>query len=347
MKLAIIGAGVAGLAAARTLRQSWPELSVTVYEKRAGVGGRVATSRRAGYAFDHGAQYLKTATPELLRLVTQELPAGELYDIAKPVWVFNGAGTIAEGDPAQNADPKWTYHSGLNLLSKLLAEQITVRNETEIAALKHHEADQQWALIDANGVTLDMVDYVLLTPPAPQTAALLAASDFDAGLKQALLAALAPVSYRRCISLAYAYERRIERQFYALVNTDRAHPISWLALEHDKGPQRCPPGHSLLLAQMAPPFSIEHWETPTEIVAPIVAHQISTLLGEALGEPLWCDRHDWQYALPDGRTDQAVLAHAGQGLFFAGDYAAGQGRVHLAIESGWQAARAVIGRVTE
>jgi len=45
-----------------------------------------------------------------------------------------------------------------------------------------------------------------------------------------------------------------------------------------------------------------------------------------------------RYALPAGSADFARLNHTGSGLFFAGDYVAGQGRVHLAIESGRQVA---------
>ena len=59
MKLAIIGAGVAGLAAARALRQRRPDLAITIYEKSRGLGGRVATGRRDGYIFDHGAQNMR------------------------------------------------------------------------------------------------------------------------------------------------------------------------------------------------------------------------------------------------------------------------------------------------
>ncbi len=129
MKLAIIGAGVAGLAAARALRQRRPDLDVTVYERSGGPGGRVATGRRDGYAFDHGAQYIKAPTPELERLLTTELPADDLFDIDRPVWTFDGGGAIAEGDPAQNADPKWSYRSGLDRLGTLLAAGLNVRYE--------------------------------------------------------------------------------------------------------------------------------------------------------------------------------------------------------------------------
>src|SRR5215211_6532330 len=103
MKLAIIGAGVAGLAAARALKRQRPDLTITIYEQGHSLGGRVSTGRRAGFIFDHGAQNMRTPTPEMERLLTAELPADDLLDIGLPVWVFDGAGAIAAGDPAQNA----------------------------------------------------------------------------------------------------------------------------------------------------------------------------------------------------------------------------------------------------
>src|SRR4051794_9257487 len=113
-KLAIIGAGVAGLAAGRALRQRRPDLAITIYGQSRGLGGRAATRRRDGYIFDHGAQNIRTPTPALEQLLTAELPASDLLDIGQPVWTFDRAGVIAAGDPAQNAEPKWTYRDGLS-----------------------------------------------------------------------------------------------------------------------------------------------------------------------------------------------------------------------------------------
>lgn len=358
MKLAIIGAGVAGLAAARALRQRRPELAITIYEKSRGLGGRAATRRREGFAFDHGAQYAKAPTPELLRLLTAELPAGDLLDIGRPVWVFDGAGAIAEGDPAQNADPKWTYRQGLNQLGKLLGADLDIRREVRVGRLVREgegergrnraasptlprafaPAHGRWVLIDTAGQPVSDADLVLLTPPAPQAADMLAASEIDPVAKAALLAELSRATYRRCISLALAYARPLDRPFYALVNTDRAHPVAWLALEHAKGAGRCPPGHSLLIAQMAPGWSLERWEMPAEDLERLVAEQVGALLSEDLGAPLWSDVQRWRYALPDSGADFEALNGSGSGLFFAGDYTAGLGRLHLAIESGWRAA---------
>ncbi len=51
--VAIVGAGIAGLAAARQLCDAG--VSVTVFEKSADIGGRMATQTQGRMAFDHGA----------------------------------------------------------------------------------------------------------------------------------------------------------------------------------------------------------------------------------------------------------------------------------------------------
>jgi predicted NAD/FAD-dependent oxidoreductase len=292
--------------------------------------------------FDHGAQYFKTPTPALHQLVTQELPATELFDITQPVWIFDAAGTIAEGDPVQNADPKWSYRSGLSMLAKLLGAGLDVRREVRISGLRTGDGGTpRWHLIDDTGATVGMADAVVFTPPTPQIAEILQASDISNERQALFQAALRQVSYRRCLSLAFGYARILHRPFYALVNTDRGHAISWVALEHYKGLQRCPSEHSLLIAQMAPQFSQDNWDLPLEQLTPLVTAQLGNLLAEDLDDPIWADRQAWRYALPDGRADQIQLDAPDIGLFFAGDYTAGQGRVHLAIEQGWRVAEVI------
>lgn len=380
--LAIIGAGVAGLAAARLLRQRHPALKITIYEKSAELGGRAATRRREGYTFDHGAQNIKPS-PAVEHLLTAELSTVALRRITLPTWIFDGAGTIRAGDPALNAEPTYTYANGLDELGNLLAAGLDVRRETRVERLMRDQRpatnDEEptpnaqrpttkdnnrrpttdddrrriplvghWSVVNGrSSLVIDPLsieaDAVLLTLPAPQTAAIIAASDAPGDLRDALLDELGKASYRRCLSFALAYDWRIERPFYALVNTDRKHALAWLALEHLKTPERCPPGHSLLLPQMSPQWSIDHWDVSAEEAASLAAEQVSALLGEDLRRPLWCDRQGWRYALPDGSADFATLNGIGAraGLFFAGDYTAERGRIHLAIESGWRAAEEI------
>ena len=56
-KIAIIGAGLTGLACAKKL--SLANLSPIVFEKSRGLGGRLSTRRNGNHiSFDHGAQYV-------------------------------------------------------------------------------------------------------------------------------------------------------------------------------------------------------------------------------------------------------------------------------------------------
>src|SRR5215207_3022576 len=303
MRLAIVGAGLAGLAAAHWLRRERPDLELTVWEKSRGVGGRAATRRQHGAIYDHGAQYVKAHTPALERLLTETLAHDTLADIALPVWTFDGAGVIAEGDPAQNADPKWTYRDGLTRLAKELARDVEVRTGVRVASLGHvprvagtpaleDRLGATYHLHDDSGTPLGATDAVLLTPPAPQMAELLALSTLPAAAREILMEELNRAVYRRCLTivLGYAATPR-ERPWYALVNTDRQHPLSWLAYEHVK-PGRAT-GGGVLIAQMAPGWSDENWDDALPEATTRVAALVGELLGEELSAPSWSDRQGW------------------------------------------------------
>ena len=347
-QIGIVGAGVAGLAAGRALTRAGH--LVTIVEKSRGVGGRVATRRVAGFTIDHGAQMVKAPNAELLELVHE---TGSAHDLVAPVWIVDGAGRVITGDPAMNSEPKWVWPGGNTALAKHLAAGLSLRLETTVVAIE--PTGTGYALIDAENERIGPFDALLLTAPAPQSAGIIAASDLDATDRAALLATLQPVHYRPCLSLALAYPQRPEPPWYALVNLDRNHAISWLACEHAK-PGRAPTGYGLMLAQMSPAWSQANWDilakgtyTPegTLPTPAIEVHgMVCALLDRELEAPLWVDAHRWRYALADATYDPTASSGRA-GIFLAGDMEYGQGRVHLAIMSGWAAARRIIATLAE
>ena len=62
--IAVIGAGMAGITAARTLVQAG--FKVSVFEKSHGPGGRMATRSTPYGSFDHGVQYSTVRDPQLM-----------------------------------------------------------------------------------------------------------------------------------------------------------------------------------------------------------------------------------------------------------------------------------------
>lgn len=327
--IAIIGAGVAGLGVAYALRGTGA--TVTLFEKSRGLGGRAATRRKNGAIYDHGANYVKYSDGPVDNLIT--LPHAHLIVIDTPVWVFDANGQIAPSD--QQDSLKWSYTTGITQLAKTLyaASDATLVSETRIVAFERE--GQQWALLDEAGNAYGPFDALVLTPPAPQTLELINASAWHDPAKATLCNALASVSYRSIFSFVLNYPFTLDLPWYAIVNTDRQHPIGWLSREECKA-GHVPVGQSLLIVQMAADWTVDHYDVSAEELLPQAAALVADLLNDArLAHPAWYDLQRWRYALPNNGLDPAALVPAeAQNLYCAGDGIVGQGRVYLALENG-------------
>jgi len=154
---------------------------------------------------------------------------------------------------------------------------------------------------------------------------------------------LRKASYRPLISVMLGYQPAPHiRPYYALVNTDKTHALSWLAWEHEKSPERVPEQAGLLVAQMAPHYSREWWRAPSDEVIRDVAKRVAALLDEPLSRPCFTDLCHWRDALPAETADAEQLNAIALplGLAFCGDAYVG-GRVHLALEHGVAVARQI------
>jgi len=74
--VAVIGAGIAGLACAQELARA--DARVTVFDRSRVVGGRVATRRNGQFAFDHGAQYITARSRPFVKYTEIAARAGVL-----------------------------------------------------------------------------------------------------------------------------------------------------------------------------------------------------------------------------------------------------------------------------
>ncbi|WP_276280327.1 NAD(P)/FAD-dependent oxidoreductase [Halorussus caseinilyticus] len=333
-RIAVVGAGVAGLGTAYALREA--DAEVTVFERRESVGGRAATRRHDGCVYDAGANYLKDDDPRVAALVGEELADG-LVDTEGPVWTFDADGEISEGkgDDAR----KWTYREGLATLGQRLREAsgASVRTDAEVETLARESAtesrDARWRV----GTASDdfHADALVLTPPAPTTAYLLDGSDWDDPLCGDLVDAAASVPYRTLLSVALHYPYRADPPYYALVNADKDHDIGWVSREECK-PGHVPDGESLLVVQPSPDWSRERYEEGNDEIAVAAADRAAELLDDPDRYQFdWADVIRWRDALPDAGADRETLRRGTEAdLFFAGDWVVGEGRIHAALRSG-------------
>ena len=94
----VVGAGLAGLAAARALHRAGR--SVVVLEASDGVGGRVRTDVVDGFRLDRGFQVLLTAYPEVAAQL--DVDALELRSFLPGSLVWTGDRPYAMGDPTRS-----------------------------------------------------------------------------------------------------------------------------------------------------------------------------------------------------------------------------------------------------
>ena len=120
-RVAVIGAGVAGLTVARRL-EAEPDLEVHVFDKARGAGGRVSTRRDDERAFDHGAQYFTCRSPRFEPVVKDWLSRGVVAEWSARV-VHLDHGRVGD-DPG--GDPRYVGHE-----PRELEHRIGVRTRVE------------------------------------------------------------------------------------------------------------------------------------------------------------------------------------------------------------------------
>jgi predicted NAD/FAD-dependent oxidoreductase len=334
-RVAIVGTGVAACGVADVLDET--DREVVLFDKARGVSGRAATRRKHDCRYDHGANYVKPGSDDGFTEVLESFGGDGMHDIEESVWVHDAEGTIESGRDSDTR--KWTYEAGITQFAKrvLDATDATVHLETRIEHLERaasSDGTDPWSLVDADGDRYDGFDSVVLTPPAPQTAALLAATEWGDDRLEHVHAAVDAVDYRTIRTLVLHFDFREDYPWYALVDPDQDHPVGWLSREECK-PGHVPDGESLLVAQMSPDWSVEHYDDATETAASDAAALVADLLeDDRYRDPDWVDSQGWRYALPEDAARDDVRAAEDAGLFCAGDWIVGDGRVHRAFENG-------------
>jgi len=141
-RVAVVGAGLAGLTSARELTQAG--LDVTVYEKSRGVGGRLSTRRVDWATFDHGTQYFTARDPVFMDWI-KGLMARGIVSQWSPV--------MSKPNPAE---PWYVANPGMNSLARAQAEGLKVVLNTRVSGMEWQ--DNQWQLCFEEGATVPSPD---------------------------------------------------------------------------------------------------------------------------------------------------------------------------------------------
>lgn len=323
--VAVVGAGLAGLSAARILSASG--VRVTVFEKSRAAGGRAATRRRDGSQFDHGAQYFTQRDPRTWPQLRAWVDRGVVAPWPARI-ASRDAGVWRE---SRDTEPRWVALPGMRALGVDLAQTLEVRYDTAVHALVR--SHRTWQLLDREHTSLGHFDTVLVTAPAPQTHALLAPH------APSFAAALASVEFLPCIATMVVLERRPAVLWDAAFINDSA-VLSWVARNASK------PGRDATecwVLHATPTWSSAQLELDAASLAPLMVEAFTTVIGESV--PVrHVAGHRWRYAIPANRAglpDGEALHDPDLGLAAAGDWCVG-GRVEGALLSGAAAATGIL-----
>lgn len=330
-RIAVVGAGLAGLLAARRLHEAGAE--VQLFEKSRGPGGRMST-RRARWAdaagrehealFDHGAPWFGARGGEFTRALQAHHP--RLQPWAPRRW----PGSVDHLQPK----PAWRVVPTMNAWCRDLAEGLPLHTGRTVQALRRDAAG--WLLDLAETAPAGPFDAVLLTPPPLQSAALLAPHRPD----WATLLRGWPM--RPCWTLM-GVTRATPAQAAADIGEPAVGPLAWFGCQDSFPGRACDDGHLRWVAQATPAWSEAHLEDEPAAVQAALQQALAAALGTELPwQAAWV--HRWRHAHAPRQQPQPQPAwfDPALGLALAGD-AAGGGGVEGAWRSGQAAARALPG----
>tara|TARA_R110001592_G_scaffold69029_3_gene211587 strand:- start:186 stop:1643 length:1458 start_codon:yes stop_codon:yes gene_type:complete len=312
--VAIIGAGIAGLACAERLQAEG--FSVQVFEKSPGVGGRMSTRRNPSWQCDHGAQYF-TARSAAFR---EELQRWEAAGVAG-LWSARMSVIENPQSPWRAAGANTKRYVGVPSMTapaKFLAASLPVQLESHIDTLTREP--EGWRLhIAGKGWQDKFYDALVLALPAPQAKDLL--SQFSSPLRELV----ASVRMRPAWALMMRCDESFDPGFdAAFVNSG---PIRWLARNLSK-PQR--QGENMWLLHATAQWSEVHLEAQPSDVIELLVEALQTICPALVHESV---AHRWRYADTEVLLGRESLWDEEKRLGLCGDW------LHEAkIEGAWLSA---------
>jgi hypothetical protein len=319
----VVGAGLAGLAAARRLAGAG--CRVTVLDKGRGPGGRTSCRVRSGFQYDHGAQYFTVRTARFRATVDAWRRSAVVAPWSPRLVAVDASGSEPKVEPRE----RLVGVPGMDAMAADLARGLDVRPGVRVERLRRTEMG--WQLLGDGGVLLAAADAVLVTAPPAQAATLLAEAP-------ALLAATGRAEMRPCwaVMLGFAGPAPVDWDG-AFVNVG---PLSWVARNSSK-PGRS--GGEAWVLHAGPAWSHAHIDDDADAVIACLHDALRRLTpGITWPEPVDAAAHRWRFALPDPVLAEACLVDPALGLAVAGDWCGGP-RIEGAYLSGLAAAERLLG----
>ena len=322
-RVAVIGAGIAGLSCAKALLHAG--FSVSVFGKSRGPAGRMSTRRGDGWQCDHGAQYFTARDPEFRAEVTRWCEAGVAAKWSPALGVIGGAA-------GRHPDTELERFVGVPRMTapaRFIADELDLALGSTVTTLER--TPDGWVLhfLESEAVS-GVFDALVLALPAPQAKALLAQSASALSADSGLLGVAGSVTMTGSWAVMLRYEQKVDLPFEAaFVN---AGPLRWIARDCSK-PGR--DGQETWLLHATAQWSEAHIEDEADRAGTLLLQAFEALGGPA---PQAWSAHRWRYADTEGPLERVFVWDCADAVGLCGDWLNG-GKVEGAWRSGLRLAQ--------
>jgi renalase len=317
-RVAVIGAGLAGLSCARVLRRSGAY--VEIFEQERVIGGRVGTARIGVVPFDHGAQYI-TARSERFKAYIDELVATGYA--AR----WNARASSGEEGGGQML-PWYVGTPGMGSIARPLAESVRINTGRRVHTIKR--VDKGWYLWFEDETSAGPFTQVAVAVPAPEARLLL-------GRLDELAEPLARVRMSPCWALMVRIDERVLPD--QDVFSDMSQVVRWVSRNNSK-PGRAGRGETIVV-HASPVWSRETEDADPEAVAEELWGEVSHALGLPPIRPAQMVAHLWRHGLVDTHLGETYLFSREHNVGVAGDWCLGRLGEH-AFDSGALLGKAMV-----
>jgi predicted NAD/FAD-dependent oxidoreductase len=322
----VVGAGVAGLACARSLSRAGR--TVLVLDRARGVGGRCATRRFEGQPVDVGPMFFHGHDPTFLAALG-EVPGVTVLE-GWPLRVA-GNGPPCQPDALQSFSRRFSFAEGMNAFPKHLAAGLEVRQQTTVTRIQPVEAGFQ--VLAADGSVFQS-RHLVLALALEETRVLLDTLPPNRELAgvQALLGMFFSVP---SLTVIAGYSLDAQALPWDVLYPDPSEALQLIA--HDSAKRRDPRCLALVF-QARPRWSRTRLEQPMVEWSPELVEAAGAVLGPWALRPLWTYPHRWRHARVDRSSELSgpirITLDQGQTLGLAGDVFAAGGGLQAAWLSG-------------
>ncbi|MEX0593257.1 MAG: FAD-dependent oxidoreductase [Balneolaceae bacterium] len=317
MKIAIIGAGIAGLVAGRELTRAGHE--VIVIEKGRKPGGRLSTVRLGddGPLADNGVSWITANRPDF-RPFASDLIDRDLLDVwGDHIDYYDGEQLLPERPPFL-AGTLYAAPGGSASIAGELSRWVDVEEGERAIGLTFIGANRRkkraWMVNLASSRTIE-ADAVVVATPAPEAYGILLTTQDEIDVFK-MIREIDSIHYEASIALSVQTELSTLPDWEAVICQDSI--IREITHEGSKRPG----SNGTFTVLSSDPFAREHRTRPIEEVRQTLWDRVSVLTGLPRVEPIQSSMTYWPFHKPKSVLDVPYLEHekVDAPLAIVGDY---------------------------